>query len=80
MITKPIDGQKTHLVEIVDDTIEKEPKNIEISVENMFDYFTEKGDLRLYNYFQALIKLSASICLARSYKSIHFLEKIYKLD
>ena len=80
MITKQIDGQRTHLVEIVDDTIANEPKNIEISVENMFDYFTEKGDLRLYNYFQALIKLSASICLQRSYKSIHFLEKIYKLD
>ena len=51
MITKQIDGQRTHLVEIVDDTIEKEHKKIEISVENMFDYFTEKGDLRLYNYF-----------------------------
>ena len=80
MKTEMIEGVKTHCVQIIDDTIPNEAKEISIPVENMFDYFTEKGDLRLYNYFQALIRLSASICLARSYKSILFLQDIYELD
>ena len=36
--------------------------------------------MRLYNYFQALIRLCASICYQRSYKSILALENIYTID
>ena len=28
----------------------------------MFNFYQEKGDMRLYNYFQSLIRLSAAIC------------------
>ena len=41
-----------------------------IAIEDLHSTFQEKGDMRLYNYFQALIKLSSEICLMRNYKSI----------
>lgn len=46
----------------------------------MHTHFSEKGDMLLYNYFQALINLCASTCLSRNYKGIKLLENIYTLD
>ena len=41
-----------------------------VAIEDMFNFYQEKGDLRLYYYFQSLINLSAEICYMRNYKSI----------
>jgi len=71
------DGVKRHYVMIKDDTIPNEPKNLEIPVENLFNTFQEKQDMRLYDYFQAQIRLCATICLSRAYKAILFLENIF---
>ena len=52
----------------------------QIPIEEIFDHFNEKGDLRLYNYFEALINLMANVCKERNYKGIKELEKFYTLE
>ena len=51
-----------------------------VAIEDLFSFYQDKGDLRLYNYFQSLIKLSASICFMRNYKSIQALEEVFTID
>lgn len=51
-----------------------------VAIESLFSYFSDKGDLRLYNYFQSLIKLSSSICFMRNYRSIIPLESVFTID
>ena len=48
---RDIDGVMKHFVVVKDDTIPTEKKTHSILVENMFNFFQEKGDMRLYNYF-----------------------------
>ena len=45
-------------------------KIVKVAIEDLYSYFSEKGDLRLYNYFKSLVNLSSSICFMRNYKSI----------
>ena len=51
-----------------------------MAIEDLYNVYQEKGDLRLYSYFQALIQLSASICYMRNYISIRDLESVFTLD
>ena len=51
-----------------------------MAIEDLYNFYQEKGDLRLYSYFQALIQLSASICYMRNYISIRDLESVFTLD
>ena len=51
-----------------------------MATEDLYNFYQEKGDLRLYSYFQALIQLSASICYMRNYISIRDLENVFTLD
>ena len=51
-----------------------------MAIEDLYNFYLEKGDLRLYSYFQALIQLSASICYMRNYISIRDLENVFTLD
>lgn len=65
-------GQLHTLVYVRDDM--NQDKIQKVAIANLHSYFTEKGDLRLYNYFQSLIKLSSSICFMRNYRSIQVLD------
>ena len=46
----------------------------------MYDYFNSKKDLRLYAYFESLIKLISLMCLNRNYKGIKILVDLYPCD
>jgi len=68
-ITKEYEkGELRNVVHVRDDT--NGDKVQKVAIEDLYSTFYEKGDLRLYYYFQSLIKLSASICFMRNYKSI----------
>lgn len=68
-----------HYVNILDNGVAASTL-MKIPMEEMYAYFLEKKDLRLYNYFQSLIDLMASICMERNYKCINQLVNIYSLD
>lgn len=53
---------------------------IKMPIEELYAFFSEKKDMRLYNYFQSLINLMASICMERNYKCITRLVETYSLD
>ena len=61
---------KKHYVNILDNG---QPSNtmIKVPIEEMHSFFVDKKDMRLYNYFQSLIDLMASICMERNYKCIN---------
>lgn len=50
-----------------------------IKVEDFYEMSLKRDDLRLFNYFKALINLAAEMCLQRNYKGINILEKLYDL-
>jgi len=68
-----------HYVHVLDNGVPASTL-LKIPIEELYAYFVEKKDLRLYNYFQSLIDLMASICMERNYKSINQLVNIYTLD
>ena len=74
MKTEKKDGTKTHWVLVKLDNNAEKTERVEkterIPVEELHNYFLERGDMRIYNYFQALIRLSAAVCLQRNYKCI----------
>lgn len=70
---------RVHYVHILDNGVASSTL-LKIPIEELYAYFVEKKDLRLYNYFQSLIDLMASICMERNYKSINQLVHIYTLD
>ena len=45
------DGVRKHFVIVRDDTIPNEPKTHSIPVENLYNVYQEKQDMRLYDYF-----------------------------
>jgi hypothetical protein len=68
-----------HYVTILDNG-QPESTQIRVPVDELFDYYREKKDLRLYNYFESLIDMLAAICMERNYKCIQVLEGLYTLD
>lgn len=70
---------RKHYVNILDNG-QPSSSLIKVPIEEMHLYFLEKKDMRLYNYFQSLIDLMASICMERNYKCINQLTSIYTLD
>lgn len=63
----------------VKDNLDNEEEQ-RINIEDLHYTFSEKNDMRLYNYFTSLINLCASICMQRNYKCIKVLENVYKLE
>ena len=52
METQTINGKKTHFVLAKNDSNNAdEPRDLTIPIEDMFNFFAEKGDMRIYNYF-----------------------------
>lgn len=71
--------QGVHYVNLLDNCV-LPTTAVNIPVEELWAYFQEKKDMRLYNYFQSLIDLMASICMERNYKCINQLVNIFSLD
>ena len=61
-------GRMVNFVHVRDDM--NGDKIQKVAIPELYNFYQDKGDLRLYNYFKALIKLSSSICFMRNYKSI----------
>jgi inositol 1,4,5-triphosphate receptor type 1 len=51
-----------------------------ISINNLYEVSLKRDDLRIFNYFKALINLNAEMCLQRNYRGINLLESVYTLD
>ena len=51
MRTENVNGEMKHCVAVLDDTILTEKKQYSIPIENMYTFFQEKGDMRLYYFF-----------------------------
>ena len=71
-------GEERNMVHVRDDM--NGDKITKVAIEEMYSTYQEKGDMRLYNYFKALIKMSASICFMRNYKSIQALLEVFTID
>lgn len=46
----------------------------------MYEVSLKRDDLRIFNYFKALINLNAEMCLQRNYRGINTLVAVYPLD
>lgn len=63
-----------HYLKILDNHVvgqAQAPSLIKVSMEELHTFFVEKKDMRLYNYFQSLVDMMASICMERNYKCIN---------
>lgn len=59
---------------------EFDSRTLTILVTNLYDTSLKRDDLRIFNYFKALINLNAEMCLQRNYRGIGPLEQLYPLD
>lgn len=46
----------------------------------MLNFFTQKKDVRLYNYFDSMLRLTSLMCLSRNYAGINDIGVLYSLD
>jgi len=46
----------------------------------MLNFFTQKKDVRLYNYFDSMLRLTSLMCLSRNYAGINDIAVLYSLD
>ena len=81
--TKKNGLQRVHSVIISDNAgnkngIEEPPLYLEI--DNIYDYYKQKQDLTLYNYFESMCRLVSLMCLNRNYAGITILTDIYSPD
>lgn len=53
---------------------------LRVEIENINNFFKEKNDIRLYNYFESMTYLISLMCLNRNYAGINPLEVIYPID
>jgi len=51
-----------------------------ISINNIYEVSLKRDDLRIFNYFKALINLNAELCLERNYRGINSIVNVYTLD
>ena len=52
----------------------------EVEIEKLHDYFLEKGEERMYFYFESLVNLLSLMCLGRNNLGIRALQEPYSLD
>lgn len=74
--TKVVNGQKKYICVYQEEP--QEGESLEVEVGNLWETF--KKDQRLYDYFVALIDLSAIMCMGRNTTGIESLEEKYKQD
>jgi len=55
-------------------------KPLAIDIDKMKTYFEKKKDMRLFNYFQSMLRLTSLMCLQRNYAGINTLKDLYTLD
>ncbi len=66
--------------EIILSEPEIEKDTLFISINNLYEVSLKRDDLRIFNYFKALITLNAEMCLQRNYRGINLLETVYPLE
>ena len=57
-----------------------DPKVLLIRVTSLYEASMKRDDLRIFNYFKALINLNAEMCLQRNYRGINSLVEVYPLE
>ena len=72
--TKTIEqgGKKKHFT-CFDEPDEYPEGPFDVELENLMQYFYDKGDERLYYYFESMMKLMSLMCLGRNYLAIRSL-------
>ena len=63
-----------------DDVYHNGDQPLAVKIDNLFKFFTEKRDLRLYDYFESQSKMQALMCMDRNYKGINILCETFNLD
>jgi hypothetical protein len=53
---------------------------LKLEIDKMHTFFSQKKDIRLFNYFESTQYLISLMCLSRNYKGILLLEKNYSVD
>jgi inositol 1,4,5-triphosphate receptor type 1 len=66
--------------EIILNEPEIDARTMFISIRNLYEVSLKRDDLRIFNYFKALINLNAEMCLQRNYRGINSLEAVYPLE
>jgi len=66
--------------EIVLSEPEIDPRTLFIGITNLYEVSLKRDDLRIFNYFKALINLNAEMCLQRNYRGINSLVDVYPLE
>ena len=51
-----------------------------IGITSLYEASLKRDDLRIFNYFKALINLNAEMCLQRNYRGINLLVEVYPLE
>ncbi len=62
--------------------LEKEidARTLFIGITSLYEISLKRDDLRIFNYFKALINLNAEMCLQRNYRGINLLVDVYPLE
>jgi inositol 1,4,5-triphosphate receptor type 1 len=66
--------------EIILSEPEVDARTLFISINNLYEVSLKRDDLRIFNYFKALINLNAEMCLQRNYRGINSLDSVYPLE
>ena len=51
-----------------------------IGITSLYEASSKRDQLRIFNYFKALINLNAEMCLQRNYRGINSLVEVYPLE
>lgn len=66
--------------EIILNEPEIDARTMFINIRNLYEVSLKRDDLRIFNYFKALINLNAEMCLQRNYRGINSLESVYPME
>jgi hypothetical protein len=80
LIMKMVASKGTPDFEIILSEPEIDKKTMFIKITTLYDFSLRRDDLRIFNYFKAVININAEMCLQRNYRGINVLESIYPVD
>lgn len=80
LIMKMVASKGSPDYEIILSEPEIDKKTMFIKITNLYDVSLRRDDLRIFNYFKAVININAEMCLQRNYRGINPLESIYPID
>lgn len=77
-ITRSSDHE--YQISIMEPDIETDEQLLFMNIADLYQISLKRDELRIFNYFKALINLNAEMCLQRNYRGINPLVLIYPLE